>query len=274
MGSVPCCTQSIHIYRMCVCVQKKTCLISVAVFGQGNNLNGRLSQKWIDANGSLLQSQMPQARADRQPTSLSPSLSVFLSMCGTKWSATLSKTPRCRAAAGIHLSVLGLSRILSLLLAGSKSNKKKRTNESKEGKRKQKRTKWKNSGTSPASLFSQVNRHILNECKRSLEWKIQKVITYEISAAVTSFQHSACNPHPLQNTYARAHTHTHTEFICTSSPHPNPPTLIICLPSILSPLLTTLLFCHLNSRVFKLVLSLQSHSPWSPLWSPFQLLLS
>lgn len=50
-------------------------------------------------------------------------------------------------------------------------------------------------------------------------------------------------------------THTHTEFICTSSPHPNPPTLIICLPSILSPLLTTLLFCHLNSPVFKLVLS-------------------
>lgn len=208
MGSVPCCTQSIHIYRMCVCVQKKTCLILVAVFGQGNNLNGRLSQKWIDANGSLLQSQMPQARADRQPTSLSPSLSVFLSMCGTKWSAILSKTPRCRAAAGIHLSVLGLSRILSLLLAGSKSNKKRGQMRA----RKEKGNKREQSEKTvelllPASSVRWTDT--LNECKRSLEWKIQKVITYEISAAVTSFQHSACNPHPLQNTYARAHTHTH-----------------------------------------------------------------
>lgn len=93
---------------------------------------------------------------------------------------------------------------------------KKRTNESKEGKRKQKGTKWKNSGTSPASLFSQVNRHILNECKRSLEWKIQKVITYEISAAVTSFQHSACNPHPPPKHLC---TRTHWIHLHFLSPH-------------------------------------------------------
>ena len=53
---------------MCVCVS--TC-ISPAVFGKHKRPDARLSLKWIDANGSLLQSQMPQARTDRQPTSLS-----------------------------------------------------------------------------------------------------------------------------------------------------------------------------------------------------------
>lgn len=68
---------------------------------------------------------MPQARTDKQPTYLSPSLSLFFlhTLCGTKWSATPNKSLRYRATAGINLSAPGSSRILSLLLAGSKSNK-------------------------------------------------------------------------------------------------------------------------------------------------------
>ena len=53
---------------------------STAVFGQHHHPDARLSLKWIDANGSLLQSQMPQARTDRQPTSLSLSASHTLSL--------------------------------------------------------------------------------------------------------------------------------------------------------------------------------------------------
>lgn len=112
---------------------QSVCLSRQPYFGQRNQPDARLSLKWIDANGSLLQSQTPQARIDRRPTylslSLSPPLSLFLShtlslsLCGTKWSATPNKSTRYRAAAGINLSALGSSRILSLLLAGSKSNK-------------------------------------------------------------------------------------------------------------------------------------------------------
>ena len=62
-----------------------------------------------------------QGQTGSQHLSLSPPLTH--SLCGTKWSATPNKSMRYRAAAGINLSALGSSRILSLLLAGSKSNK-------------------------------------------------------------------------------------------------------------------------------------------------------
>lgn len=69
-----------------------------------------------------------------------------------------------RAAAGINLSALGSSRILSLLLAGSKSNKQEDKWRARRGEKQgEKRgTKRKNSRTSFANLFNQVNR-----CTRS-----------------------------------------------------------------------------------------------------------
>lgn len=64
-----------------------------------------------------------QGQTGSQHLSLALCLPLTHSLCGTKWSATLNKSLHYRAAAGIHLSALGSSRILSLLLAGSKSNK-------------------------------------------------------------------------------------------------------------------------------------------------------
>ncbi len=45
-----------------------------------NYPDAKLSLKWICANGSELQSQMPQARTDRQPTHLHPPASHSLSV--------------------------------------------------------------------------------------------------------------------------------------------------------------------------------------------------
>lgn len=56
---------------VCMFASVHVWFVSPAVFGRRNHPDARLSPKRIDANGSLLQSQMPQARTDRRPTSLS-----------------------------------------------------------------------------------------------------------------------------------------------------------------------------------------------------------
>lgn len=89
----------------------------LSVFGQREHPDVRLSLKWIDANGSRCCNRRCHKQGQTGSQQPAPAL------CGTKWSATLNKSTRYRADAGINLSVLGSSRILSLLLAGSKSNK-------------------------------------------------------------------------------------------------------------------------------------------------------
>ncbi|KAI4803084.1 hypothetical protein KUCAC02_006641, partial [Chaenocephalus aceratus] len=84
------------------------------------------------------------------------------SLRGIKLSATLNKSLRYRADAGSNLSALGSSRILSLLLAGSKSNKQEDKWKARRKRGGGERTKRKNSLTPFANIFNQWSR--LAEC--------------------------------------------------------------------------------------------------------------
>lgn len=79
------------------------------------------------SSGSMQMARCCNHRCHKQGQTGSQHLSLSFplkhTLCGTKWSATLNNSLRYRVAAGIYLSALGSSRVLSLVLAGSKSNK-------------------------------------------------------------------------------------------------------------------------------------------------------
>lgn len=116
----------------------------VSGFGQHRHPDATLSLKWIDVNGSLLQSQMPQARTDRQPTSLSLSLSLPASRTLSLWHKMICHSEQEYALQGGRWHQFISAGLVQNIVSPSGRKQIKQTRgqmESKEGKREEKRTK-------------------------------------------------------------------------------------------------------------------------------------
>lgn len=224
----------------------------VSGFGQHRHPDATLSLKWIDVNGSLLQSQMPQARTDRQPTSLPLSLSSSQTL--SLWHKMICHSEQEYALQGGRWHQFISAGFIQNIVSPSGRKQIKQTRgqmESKEGKREEKRTK-KNKQWDFFCQPLQSGERI--HVKRSARFRESPVILSAICMHLSVL--------------------SLTVFLSEQDPATtsSAPALIILQPSIYLPLPHT---PRPQSRppFFKLVPPLLSCSPWSPLWSLQVLLL-
>lgn len=172
---------------------------------------------------------------------LSSSLSSWKTLRGTKWSATPNKSMRYRVAAGVNLSALGLSRILSLLLAGSKSNKQE--------------DKWRVGRKKGRENRNKEEQHLKSggQIRSGLVWlKKKKLENHHLWVTAAEFG-SWCPS--LSLPILRLSTFPTCNDSPSASDYLFPFESSLSLP----------LVPPSKSPFFKLVPSLPSNSPWSPL---------